>query len=182
VLNKEEGQATLEFALVLALILAITLFYFQLCFLFAYGNYVQYATFMSARAYMASGPDDKDQEERAKRVIIKMIKKSAKDPNIDRWPGIAEGTGGGNPKGVKIGKGSENEAAGAETIDLSWQEGVRYTFKGKVFLLPLGAEASDNYLTLTSESWLGREPSEAECKQYMKDQFGGSDVFFDNGC
>jgi len=53
------GQSTVEFALTLILLMGLILFYLQLTLVFSYGNYVQLRTFMSARAFLSSGPDRK---------------------------------------------------------------------------------------------------------------------------
>ena len=41
----------------LFLLMAFLLFYVQLSLLMGYGNYIHYATFMAARAYLSPGPD-----------------------------------------------------------------------------------------------------------------------------
>jgi hypothetical protein len=173
-MKKEEGQATVEFALVMLLMLGFILFYIQLSFIFAFGNFTHYATFMSARAFLSAGPDIQDQMERAQAVI----KRTVKTGSGDRFPSIAKGSGGGDPEGF-------------ETIstrgdrDSSWMNGVRYTFKSRLFLLPMGKDGgakggkkSVNEVTLTSESWLGREPTHDECKTEM----GKYPGYWDNGC
>lgn len=176
----EEGQSTIEFALTILLLMAFILFYVQLCLIFAWGNYVHYATFMSARAYLAAGPDREDQEERARNVLIRMVKRSLGEAGRDRFPGIAKGVGGSEIAGVQIGPGSQFKDGDA---NLSWLQGVRYKFRSKLFLMPLAGRGapekpSVNQLTLQSESWLGREPAYNECQEEM----GSRDWVFDNGC
>ena len=46
------GQSTVEFVLVLALVFTFFLFYLQVSMVSAVGSYIQYATFMSARALL----------------------------------------------------------------------------------------------------------------------------------
>ncbi len=181
----EEGQATVEFALTLILLMAFTLFFLQLSLVFAVGNYVHYATFMAARAYLSSGSSDTDQVTRAENVIRAMLKKSAGN-STDRFPSIAIGTGGdtvGGINGLLVGPGAQ---WAPPTRDSSWMQGVRYTFRSRLFMIPLGgtpstngsSSSSVNSVTLTSESWLGHEPSYQDCQAYM----GSVKGIFDNGC
>lgn len=175
----EEGQSTVEFVLVMMFLMGFLLFFVQLALIMAWGNYVHYATFMAARAYLSSGPSEDDQRERAKDVILRTVRKVA--TSQDRFPSIAKGFSSGSDGGDAV-KGMEIVRLGDEVGDtnLSWRQGVRYTFKGKLFALPGsgGRGAKPNELVLTSESWLGREPSEAECSQVMSSKRG----LIDNGC
>src|SRR5438876_705444 len=103
-----KGQSTLEFALSLVLLLVFSFFVLQLTLLFGVGNYVHYATFMSARAYESSGPELLDQTQRAREVITTMLKRTGNQSGLDRWPGIVKGlTNTGVPAGVEIGTGSQ---------------------------------------------------------------------------
>lgn len=179
ILREEEGQSTVEFALTMILLLAYILFFFQLSMVFSFGNYVHYATFMSARAYLASSADRGDQRSRARDVIVQMLKKSAGQAGVDKFPSIGRGVGGGDPGGFQV---DPPASYVPDNQDFSWMQGVRYTFKSKLFLLPLSGagKTSDsvNSITLTSESWLGRERAEDECRADM----GAQEWIFDNGC
>ena len=181
--SRESGQSTIEFALVLMLLMGFILFYLQLSLVMGFGNYVHYATFMSARAYMAAGSSKADQTARAREVIASMVKRP-NSPGTDRFPSIAKGEsqGDGDVKGFTS---SDHEKFNALDTSLSWMQGVRYTFKSRLFLIPLGREGGNrgnssggNGIILQSESWLGREPSYDECKQEM----GRIKGIFDNGC
>ena len=181
--RNEVGQSTVEFALTLMLLLAFVFFFFQLTMVSAFGNFAHYATFMAARAYLSAGADRQDQRERAKDVIIKLLKKSAGQAGIDRFPSIAKGFRGSEIGGLDLDPPGQFNPTDR---NFSWLEGVRYTFRSKLFLIPLaglgrseGGPAA-NFLTLTSESWLGREPSFEECKVDLEKTSGL--VFFDNGC
>ena len=180
ILKSEEGQSTIEFALTMVLSLAFTFFYIQLCFFFAFGNYVHYATFMSARAYLSAGPNQEDQASRAKSVIVRMLKKSEGFTGIDRFPSIAKGTGGGDPAGFQL----DPAPFSRYVRDLSWLEGVRYKFRGRLFVIPLAgigrgsADPNANSVTLTSESFLLREPSTEECQSFIEKK----NAIYDNGC
>jgi hypothetical protein len=175
----ESGQSTVEFALTLLLLMAFVLFYLQTAMMMAFGNYVHYATFMSARALLAAGPDQTDQEARAREVLVRMVKRR-NSPGIDRLPMIAKGEGQGDVPGAKFTPPSQF----APTTNSSWMQGVRYTFRSRLFLMPMGgagkgaAARAANSVSLTSESWLGREPSYQECQDAM----GKMEAIFDNGC
>lgn len=182
VLNDETGQSTIEFALTLLLLMGMVLFYLQLSLVMAFGNYAHYATFMAARAYLAAGPSKEDQSTRARQVIVRMLKKSEGMAGVDRFPSIAKGDGAGDPKGFQL----DHSMFNATDQNLSWMQGVRYTFKSRLFMIPLGrgggassnSQNSANSVNLTSESWLGREPSSEECKAEMSRTHG----MIDNGC
>jgi hypothetical protein len=178
--KKEEGQSTTEFALSLILLMGFVFFFMQISLIYGLGNYIHYATFMSARAYLSAGSNRDDQIDRAKSVITRTLKRSTTQAGIDRFPAIARGTGGGDPQGFNVD--SPEYVAGDR--NLSWLQGVRYTFRSKLFLIPLGGKStsssgsSANQVTLTSESWLLREPTEEECQS----QLGKVSGIYDNGC
>ena len=166
--KSNEGQATVEFALTMVLLFAFILFYVQLSLIFAWGNYVHYATFMSARAFLSAGPSMQEQKSRAQDVIIQMLKENGA-PGQDKLKIVAKGEGG------------NSEVLGLSIVS-SWMNGVRYTFKSRLFLIPFAGAGkgkdSANSLTLTSESWLGREPTYEECQKDMGKMKG----IWDNGC
>lgn len=172
----DTGQAMIEFVLTVFLLFALIFFFIQLSLVFSFGNYVQYATFMSARAYLSAGRTQEDQVERAQNVIAQTVKAGIGRSGQDRFPSIAEGVGGEVPRGAEIGRGQNFNR---DDLNLSWMQGVRYTFRSRIFLLPLGRGVSNpnaGFLTLTSESWLGRDPTTSECEAVM-----GSRLY-DNGC
>jgi hypothetical protein len=161
------------------LLLVFVFFFLQFAMVSAIGNYIQYASFMGARAYLAAGRTETDQQQRAKDTMIRMLKRSTGQAGIDRWGTLVEGTGG-EPGGVLIGKG--DQAASRDALDptFSWQEGVRYRFRSKLFLGWLGGDSSISLLELVSESWLGREPNYDECLEDIRGRVG--QVVIDNGC
>lgn len=127
---------------------------------------------------------------RATNLAASMLKKSVDVTGVDKFPPIAKGVGGsGDITGLDVGPGS-NYKDGERT--LSWMQGVRYTFKSRLFLIPFGGSSQGtggggannvggktaNSVTLTSESWLGKEPSDEECQT----ELGKYDGIVDNGC
>src|SRR4051794_23440686 len=85
-LSNTAGQATIEFALTMILLLAFILFYFEITMIFAYGSFAHYATFMSARAYLSGSADSEDQVARAKSVIVRLVKRGEGQSGSDRMP------------------------------------------------------------------------------------------------
>lgn len=175
-LKNKRGQSTIEFALMLVFIMAFILFFFQFSMVSAVGSYIHYATFLAARAYQSAGPSQADQIQRAQEVLNKMLKKSEFASGLDRWPLLASGVGDGDPQGVLIGPGTQYDSS---TKDFSWMDGVRYKFRSKIFLLPIGGDSSTNNVELTAESWLTRDPSYLDCTT----ELGRFErAIFDNGC
>lgn len=188
-LRNDKGQSTIEFALTMILLIAFILFYFQLSMTFAFGNFVHYATFMSARAFLAAGPTYEDQKERARSVIVRMVKRGEGQAGTDRFPSLARGVGEGDPRGVQMDPPAQFNI---DDSDFSWMQGVRYTFRSKLILIPFAGtgragkpeatgnspQKPGNSVTLTSESWLGREPDDDECRALL----GKGGWAFDNGC
>lgn len=183
-INSESGQSTVEFVLTFILFISFTMFFFRLSLWLAYGSYVHYATFMSARAFMSSSDSLGDQKQRARYVIINMLKKSIGEPETEKFPFIAKGVSGTDPSGFNADSPSNYSSTDNA---YSWLQGVRYTFRSKLFILPLaglkkssssGSANASNAITLTSESWLGRESSDEECRNDM----GKASWIFDNGC
>lgn len=178
---KESGQSLVEFALSIFLVFGLLFFFIQLSLTLSWGNYVQYATYMSARAYLSGGTSKGDQLQRAKDVLVRMVKRGVVS-NEDRFPMIAQGIEGEDDtvKGASIGGGPGFDPG---NYDLSWMQGVRYTFRSRLFVLPIGRpgtppNASSGQAVLTSESWLGRDPTYQECLATVRGLKGQ----IDNGC
>jgi hypothetical protein len=178
--NSESGQSTVEFALTMILVSAFMFLFFQLSMLMGFGSYIQYATFMAARAYLSAGPTAEDQVNRARTVIQQMLKAPG-GTGKDRIPTIVKGDGGddGTVQGLSFDAPNFNKSA----RNYSWMRGIRYSFKGRVFFMPIGTGAvtkpNASWLSLTSETYLGRETSSEECKAEMQNRGGG---IYDNGC
>jgi hypothetical protein len=172
--NSSQGQATIEFALTLLLLMAFVLFFIHLSLILGFSNYVQYATFMASRAYTAGGPNPDEQTARATNVIQKMLKKGG----TDRFGFIGKGVDGDSGlAGLYVNPPTEFNS---KVRNSSWMQGIRYKYRSRVFLLPLGKQkpGERNTVDLISESWLGREVSHDECKTFMGEIPG----IWDNGC
>lgn len=180
-LRDEEGQSTVEFALTIILLMSLVFFFLQVSLVFGVGNYIHYATFMSARAYLSAGPNGDDQRDRAKSVIISTLKQGILHENQDRFETIARAEGG--TTGL-TGLDFDSPQFQKGVPSLSWLQGVRYTFRSRLFLFPMGFQkfkpgsSGANTVKLTSESWLGREPADDACEAQLRPKFG----IYDNGC
>ena len=180
----ERGQSTIEFMLTITLMMGFILFFMQLAFVFGFASYAHYATFMAARALLSAGPDGADAQSRARDVIVATLKQGDNQSGADRFSFIAQGSGTGDPLGFQD-QPPTQYVPGDRTS--SWMQGVRYRFRSRLFLIPLGGNAagsgsSANSVTLNAESWLGQEPGTQECLTYLKKVGTGTGVYFDNGC
>lgn len=185
-LGHSQGQSTVEFAMTLGLLVSIILFFLQLSLVMAFGSYVHYATFMAARTYQSGASARSRQRERAAEIVTLLLKKGPGQEGIDRWPGLGTGIASGTtPAGATIGAGPQ--LAQNPVPSFSWQEGVRYTFRSRLLLMPFlrdDASAGGDPISsvdLTAESWLGREPTREECLESVAASTGGRGVV-DNGC
>jgi hypothetical protein len=178
--KSESGQSTVEFALTMILVSSFIFLFFQISMVMGVSSYVQYATFMAARAYLAAGPSADDQRTRARTVIQQMLKSSG-NATQDRLSSIIKGEGGND--GTVPGLSFDADQFKATDRNYSWMRGIRYSFKGRVFLMPIGKGGTSQKnlptLSLTSETFLGKEPSTQECQAEMKNR---GDGILDNGC
>jgi hypothetical protein len=188
--KRQSGQSTVEFILTIILLMGFVTFYTRFAYFLGYANLVQYATFMSARAYQSAAATQDEQVAAAESVIVALLKKSQGQRNTERF-GIAKAETGGSPKGARIGADTANFVATDENF--SWLQGVRYSFRGQLFVnlfgtKPTAASAASGALPgevmLTSESWLGREPTDEECSQELATRSSGGIKLEepDNGC
>jgi Flp pilus assembly protein TadG len=181
---RSAGQSTVEFTLMMMLMMGFVLFFLQISLVFGYGNYVHYATFMSARALLAGGENADDQQNRAQNYMALMLKQSVFTPAIERFPSIAKGQGGTTSvTGMSINLPDYDP----NVADSSWSQGIRYTFQSRIFPLPLGGGegttgAASSTITLKSESWLGREVTTEECVTELRGRDPHGKGIFDNGC
>ncbi len=181
--RSKNGQGVIEFVM-------MTMFFFTFFFIivklslnFAAGHLAHYATFMAARAYFASHANQAAQSTAALQTLTQYLgedgKRFALQPSDDAG-------GGGALPGASIGAGPNY----ADNMQWRWQQGVTYSFKQQLYLMPLlGApgltSGNKSKATFTSESWLGREPSSDECDRFMRDRgqaVTGRSWIYDNGC
>lgn len=212
----ESGQAIVEFLVVISVIFTLAFLFVQVAWGIAYGHYVHYATYMAARAYLSGGETPSEQTEAAAGVLRKMLKRGGSE---DILPFLAKARRGDDrdasgPEpvpGAMIG--THPEAIGHEkNRPYSWAEGVQYNYALNLFLLPISSMMvkdgqgksisggpTDNptkavewkgKIPLTSDSFLGRDPTVTECFSEIHRLSGdtgisradGADFIEDNGC
>lgn len=172
-LKKESGQAIIEFIFGLMLVISFFFFYVKLAAVFAVGNYIHYATFMSARAYSSSSSSVGQQQSNAEDVLRKMLG--------GRWRSLIKPKGGGSIPGGTVGAGpyyDENPL-----LDY-WNQGVTFSFESVMSIYPWNRGGEALTLKLVSESWMGREEPSDECKakkNIIKATSKAVKIFWENG-
>ncbi|MBC7396092.1 MAG: hypothetical protein H7333_01500 [Bdellovibrionales bacterium] len=170
----------IEFVLGLMIVISFFFFYIRMCAVFAIGNYVHYATFMSARAYMSSDSNKEKQKENATAVLQKMVEKRFQSL-------LSPKDGDGSVKGATIGNGPYYDESPSQDL---WNQGVTFHYTSKLALYPWSRDKQSILLDLTSESWMPREEASDECEKTRATIEGSvgtairSDVKveWDNGC
>lgn len=201
-----------EFVIVFSMILTLVFLFVEMSWGIAFGHYVHYATFMASRAYLSGGATKGDQFSAAGAVLAQTLKNGGKDLFPFMAPARAGGdrdaTGQEPVKGAMVG--THPEAIGKEHSRLyAWAEGVQYNFGIKMYILPIStiAKGGDGksikppggegkaiewkgVIPFTSDSFLGREVSTAECFEEMHrlstttgiNRGDNADFIEDNGC
>jgi hypothetical protein len=152
--QNQSGQAITEFVLGLMIMISFFFFFIKMAAVFVIGNYIHYATFMTARTYMASASKTETQKDNAELVLRKMI--------AGRWKNIIKpdtSTSSGSVPGGFVGKGQIYDDSPGDY----WNEGATYSFIAHMTMHPWNAQGEVLELKLTSESWMPREQSEEEC-------------------
>ena len=173
--EKEAGQSTIEFLLTFVFILGFIFFTLKLSFIYTNGYLVHYATFMASRAYMVvdinsnqpSGSDGRAME-RARAVFKRFP--------LDKFIG-------GYDQNLQVNAPDD----GGRDFDRNLYVGVYTDFSHKLGLSPFVGGQKE--IRFRSESFLGREPTRAECVERICEALkllGGDcehqSTVFDNGC
>ncbi len=181
----KSGQGMVELILTLFAFFTILFMFVQIALSFGVANYIQYATFMASRAFLAGHQDLRTQKGAAQGVVERMLKNGGRD----RFAGIIKASGEGDPTGTFIGPTGRVKLAVDGARQTAWEQGVTYKFKMKFYMLPILRAASNKPpdLELESQSYLGREPTEDECIRYLEQVGPGlkqvRGIFlYDNGC
>ena len=148
-LKRKEGQTAVKFVIVCLVVFFFLLFFLSLAFVLILSQYMDYATFMAARTYKSAHGDRASQEAKAFNVFreyVTPVENSAMIKNI-RGPIFL------NPGG------REHRS-----------EGVRVEYDVNLFYLPplFAKNRLDSVITLTSESYLGRDPNYDECFNFFR--------------
>ncbi len=177
-LQNEKGQTAVEFIVVVVVVFFFLLFFLSLAFVLVLSQYMDYATFMAARTYKAGHGDVLSQEQRARQVFDQYVQPVLSTSLVKSVSPLTfiQATPGGREH---------------------FSEGVRVTYTLNFFYLPplfVTGRQPSSLITLTSESFLGRDPNYEECFNFF-DEFasrfgitlrsGGADLtsrMEDNGC
>jgi hypothetical protein len=175
-IKNEEGQSTVEFILTFAFGVSLILVIFNTAMNYATGYLVQYATFMASRVYLTSdnftgnigitAPSLSGSKQRAQEAFNSYNLSIFNVPNSNF-----------------------NINAAGNTDDSTYLTvGAFTTFD--LTIDPLGKLAGQKKLEMVSESFLGKEPTRAECASRVCHAVTGDvncdrsfDItLFDNGC
>jgi hypothetical protein len=174
--NNRKAIVLTEFVLALLMIAPLLLAVLRVSGTHTFGSYSQYATFMTARAYLSGGLDEDD---RTTRTINAFESYLGGDVHLSYGqPRTVGGGAGGLPTGLEIIK--PNDLPGSPESPL-WGYGVRYNFRAKLFPNFMGKYLSEIF-EMEAESFLGKEPSKEECESDMVQLGGNTEYHWDNGC
>lgn len=144
--QSQKGQSAIEFIVVVVVVLFFLLFFLSLSILLVVSEYVEYATFMSARTYKSMF-STKDVQQQNARIVFQSY--------MDKVQGIARNAQ------LTFVEGDNPQSAGVQAtynIDLFYLPPV---------FLPFGGPPSR--INLKTETRLGRDPSYQDCFNYFSD-------------
>jgi hypothetical protein len=203
-LKKKKGQSLLEFLFVSVFFIFLLALTYQSVIVFTMHQYISYVTFMAARAYQAAGPNPGDQRARAFQTLKAYLPaESLIQKNLDpsRLQELPDGPSSnlefenfgrvGQLDAVYIpvpaadsdfGPGAVIDQSGSGQQD-NW---IGVKMRVPFVTLPLGTDlrSSFGYLTIAAYSYLGREVTTSECREYFNDRGAGASPLDmeDQGC
>lgn len=145
--SNEEGQSTIEFLMSFAIVFGFVFSFLKLAIVYTNGYLVHYLTFQASRAYMVtetgsnspSGSDGAAKDEAVK--VFESYGITTLLPNFTGTPVIEDPeTNAGNSKNLYVG------------VRVEFEEFINIPGTNRKITFPL-----------VSESYLGREPTQAEC-------------------
>lgn len=161
-LARKRGQSVIEFAIVSMVFVSMLFLSYNAVMAFAFQQYVAHAVFMSARAYQAAQANPLEQELRANNTLENYLpglqsKKIRLGNSSIRADVISVQMP--SALGVPMGSGKPTDAGTA----------IRVVFEMPLTALPLGSGDWDSVkkIRLEASSFLGREPTNAECVNYF---------------
>jgi hypothetical protein len=179
--KNQKGQSVVEFLFTSLFFIGFFWFFVRLSLVFAFGNYLHYATFMSARALLSASKPASGNAHLAQNAIdtIKqMLSMGSSSHSAFEFIAIADPsfTDSSGIDGLKVDNPSQYKP---DLTSFSWLQGIRYQIKAVLPLMFFFSNKKNPLnLVLTSESWLGKEPSVSDCQTFMKKQRAEED----NGC
>ncbi len=174
--KKKKGQTLVEFALVSILFIFLLVITFNSIIAFSVQQYLAYATFMSARAYQAAKASPAEQSAAARVVFSQFI------PNLPlsgndfgspgfpiRFPLFSKPLG--FVQRLRIPEPTEGDYGAAIPNNARF---VGLTFSVPLAELPLGEEIRSRlaFVNLETQSFLGREVTESECRAFFRGFLG----------
>ena len=173
--KKESGQSTIEFLLTFIFVLGFVFAALKLSFIYTNGYLVHYATFMASRAYMVVD-NNSNQPGGSDGVAFRAAREVFRRFPLDKFIG-------GYDQNLKA---NHPDDAG-QNFDRNLYVGIYTNFSQKFGLSPL--TTGQREVRFRSESFLGREPTRAECLKRVCEalrRLGGNcenhSTVFDNGC
>jgi len=151
-LKNRKGQTAVEFTLICLVVFFFLIFFLSLAIVLVLSQYMDYATFMAARTYKAAHGDRGSQVAKAQEVFeayVSPVRVSGLVRNVSSL------------QFIKVNPG--------DRANLS--EGVRVNYDLNLFYLPplFAKNKVDSVISLTSESFLGRDPNFDECIGFFKE-------------
>ena len=177
--TNSQGQSTIEFLLTFLFVGGFIFAFFKIAMIYTNGHYIHYATYSASRAYMvfdnnSNTPDGADSKAS---TFAKKVFESFK---------ISALLNTSSPLQVEV-----HDPSNFQGHEKNLYVGLFVDFKEKLLTPLLG---KGRILNLRSESFLGREPTRAECYERIRWAMGGTagtpnqpfiekhSTLFDNGC
>lgn len=190
--KSERGVLTVQFMVVIVLVLFFVISFFGLTMTLVYSSLTQYLTYASARKLSLGGPN-KDQQEIVGKLKYQTIRQglfgSAFQPGGTDWFGI--------PNEAEVGFNtaySDQESGMPGARRLFYGSFVLFQSNISNFTVPFLTDKDGGDLNTTVGSYLGREPSKEECENFLStapfptseysgvSSFSPTPFFSDNGC
>ncbi len=165
------GQGVIEFLFCCMTFIGFLFLFFQMCTFLGFANYAQYITFMTARCYLVNDPvggtGTADGYPQCTTQAQKMLGGGATNGGLGVFSSVAQAAqnlpGSTSITGLVVGPDPQFLAT---TTAFSWLQGARFGFTKKLpfaFLVTGNQQgATPLSFNFTSESWLGKEPTQAE--------------------
>jgi hypothetical protein len=166
IIRNQKGILTLDFIFAILMMFAFSAILFGFTITFSAVEIAQYITFASARAHFAANKNTDEQEKLGKDKFDELAR------NRNSILGTFFRNGWFELGDVKIAD-FNGEYGVDESKDSDTFIGARATFTAKILNMrfPLLGKTTDDDLTANISSFLGREPTEEECMQFMNERF-----------
>lgn len=163
-LKNNRGMLTLDFIFASLLMFAFCAILFAFSITFTAVNIAQYSTFASARAYFAAHKNEDEQQKQGQNKFQQLIR------NADAPLGNYFKNGWFELGDIKL---SDFSSEYSEQPDSETFVGARVSFIAKILnmKIPLLGSTADDDLSANISSYLMREPTEEECKDFVDQRF-----------